>query len=1122
VLAARTGGGSLPSDDRPSGAKRDADRIDDAVSRFGLELLPRMQGDGWPEDKLRAPVYGLVKEIGTILGPRLTVHDEVRLVEPSCRPDFAVDTPAGRAGYIELKALDKGIPENWRPTQHDREQWDKFRSLPNLIYTNGKLWALYRNGILEGEVAEIAGDLNRSGPKLRPVDGRFEALFRNFLSWKPKRPLTLQAIVAEVAPLCRLLREQVAETIAYEATSPGKRPLTTLAHEWRSILFPNLTDAEFADAYAQTITFSLLLARVDDISFDGKGPGEIAEQLTKQHSLMGEALGILTNSRWVERLSVVKMLLRIIGNIQWNAVHSSTPDAYAVLYESFLEEYDSNLRRQSGTYYTPDPVAHAMITFVDEILKQKLRKRRGFADRGVVVVDPAMGTGTFLVHIIDSVASTMRQELNSSVVPKSHLRELFKDRLVGFELKVAPYAVAELRLHHVLRQEYGVELPREEVRFLSNALDDPDTLPMSFGQLYDALREAKEGADRIKRDIPVMVVVGNPPWREQVRGKAPWIEKRRDPRVPPNLQQRPSLDEFRSEKQARRAFNLSNMWTYFWRWSIWKAFEANPDHPAGVVALITPSAYASSESFEGMRRHLRETADEGWIIDLTPEDFQPDSPTRPFIEVQQPICIGVFARCGRVNRRSPATIHYISVKGSRDQKFAALQQISVCSSGWVEASDAWTAPFLPAPSSIWAGYPRVVDLFPWHITGMNANRKWVWSPDAETIRRRWSMLMHADQVRMAELFKTTDARTIKKPAPKIPGFGEKRPGLLSDDPTAQPLVSMAAPRSFDRQYVIKDWRVLDRPRVELWQILGPDQIFITEQHAHPIEDGPGLTFTELIPGVDHFNGRGGRVLPCLLNDGKPNAPDGLLDELSRRLGVTVHISDLLAYVAAVTAHPAFTARFRDELRVPGVRLPMTASSGLWLEAVKVGRLLLWLHSYGTRYIDESDGRPCGPPLMSEENAPQLLQSVGDTPEDMPRSIKYDEAQSRIYLKPTRGAVDKWGIIGRVSPAVWNYRVGGKHVIRTWFGYRQGASKRRRSTSELDTVVPDSWMSEYDDQLFRLLHVLGRCVELEPEQELLLDRICSASTISWYDLQLALPRQVSQPHTPISEGTLFDA
>jgi hypothetical protein len=639
--------------DRPPGPLRDAEKIRTAVSKYGVELGPRMRGDGRREDQLRAPVYALLKELGRILGRDVVVHDEVTLSDRSARPDFAVDTPSGRVGYIELKAPEKGVPDkDWRPIKHDRDQFKTLSALPNLVYTNGQYWGLYRKGVLAGKVAVLEGDIARSGDRLVPADGELERLFREFLAWKPDRPTTLRRVVSEVAPLCRLLRDQVTEMIAYERTSPGKRPFTNLASEWRNILFPNLNEGEFADAYAQAVTFALLLARVDGIAFDKRSLTDIATQLSKQHSLMGEALSILTNPRWVNHLSVVEMLRRVVGNVDWDDVHLGESDAYTLLYETFLAEYDPKLRRKSGTYYTPDSVARAMVSFADQVLKTRLRKVRGFASDDVIVVDPAMGTGTFLVEIIDSVVATLRHERSSDTVPQAHLRELFAKRLVGFELQVAPYAVAELRLDHTLKRRYGVDLPPDEVRFLSNTFDDPDTLSLDFGQLYDVLKEAREGANRIKRDQPVMVVIGNPPWREKARGEAPWLEAPRDRRIiPPDLRNRPSLDEFRTRSQGKRAFNLSNMWTFFWRWATWKAFEANPEDPAGIVILITPKAYVASESHAGMRRYLRETADEGWIIDLSPEGFQPSARSRVFPAVQQPICIGAFARYGSGNRK---------------------------------------------------------------------------------------------------------------------------------------------------------------------------------------------------------------------------------------------------------------------------------------------------------------------------------------------------------------------------------------------------------------------------------------------------------------------------------------
>jgi predicted helicase len=194
-----------------------------------------------------------------------------------------------------------------------------------------------------------------------------------------------------------------------------------------------------------------------------------------------------------------------------------------------LGHYDPTLRQHSGTYYTPAPVARAMVSFVDQILKTRLNKQRGFASNDVVVVDPAMGAGTFLAEVLENAADTLRAQRKSESVPAAHLRELFSERLVGFEIQAAPFAVAELRLHAALRNRYQVDLPTDEPRFLTDALDDPYVTAFDFGQLYEALKESRNRANQMKRNVPVMVVISNPPWRERARGAAKWIEEKRDP-----------------------------------------------------------------------------------------------------------------------------------------------------------------------------------------------------------------------------------------------------------------------------------------------------------------------------------------------------------------------------------------------------------------------------------------------------------------------------------------------------------------------------------------------------------------------------------------------------------------
>ncbi|HEY2042655.1 MAG TPA: type ISP restriction/modification enzyme, partial [Jatrophihabitans sp.] len=955
----------------------------------------------------------------------LTVHDEVTLTELNSRPDMAVDAPSGRVGYIELNAPGKGTPETWRANQHDRLQWEKLKHLPNLIYTDGNSWALYQKGELVGKVGTLDGDLARAGRHLKPADSAFEQLLKAFLYWKPEQPRTMRAIVADVAPLCRLLRDQVSETLTQERAK-RKQPFTILAMEWRSILFPTseknveVAEQKFADSYAQAVTFGLLLARVDGVSFEGRSPAGIAEQLGKQHSLLGEALAILAHPKWVGHLNVVDTLVRVIGNINWSNVRVGDADTYAKLYETFLEHYDPELRRHSGTYYTPAPVARAMVSFVDEILKEHLGKRRGFASDDVIVVDPAMGAGTFLAEVLENAANTLRSQRNSKAVPAAHLRELFANRLIGFEIQAAPFAVAELRLHAALRNRYQVEIPAEEPRFLTDTLDDPYAMPFDFGQLYNVLKESRRRANQVKRDVPVMVVIGNPPWRERARGAAKWIEEKRSPSRPVDTSKRPSLDEFRAPGSGKLAFNLNNMWTYFWRWSTWKAFEAND--PAGVVALITPSAYLTSKSYAGMRQYLREISDEGWIIDLSPEEHRSDAGTRIFPETQHTICIGIFVRSGSPRPDLSAPVHYVALTGTQKEKFDSLSQLSIKGSDWKECSSSWQAAFRPYDTD-WEAHPLLGNLLPWQQTGVNSNRNWVWAPDSETLQRRWEQLIVASPNEKIALFKETRDRKINRSYVDILGATEALP-LVHEERTRIETTEVAF-RSFDRQRLIFDRRVIDFPRTELWQSQGPRQIYVCEQHAHAVQNGPGLTFSALVPNVHCFDGRGGRVMPLYRDSDATvaNLAPKLTRTLSQFIGCSIDAADVISYVAAIVAHVDYTERFREQLKTPGIRVPITLDKDLWQEAVMVGRRVLWLHTYGSRMVNPKEGRPQG---LGKTRRAKYIIHVPSGDAQLPTSIKYDD-QSETLIIGDDTLFEHAGQVGPVRKETWEYKVGGVQI-----------------------------------------------------------------------------------------------
>lgn len=350
-----------------------ADSIDKAVSRFGAAVSePLRLQVGSPEDQLRGPFERLLMELGKTRGLRVVMHGEVRLPSHNLRPDYAVDVDGIRVGYVELKAPHSGVPTSWnKKSRRNEEQWEKLRALPSVLYGDGNDWALFRYGDLVGSIANLDGDLTTAGSNLRPHNSNFELLTTSFLVDRPQRPRSLNELVKISAGLCDLLRAEITEELALEAANAAfGTPFTTLAEEWRSLLFPRLADDQFADAYAQTVTFALLLARSEGIAFEARELGEIARLLGKKHSVMGKALAVLTESG-PDRTSVaVDTLLRVLAPVEWAHLETSTTKRYQQLYERFLERYDPDLRRKSGSYYTPRPIVSFMTRSVNHLLRR--------------------------------------------------------------------------------------------------------------------------------------------------------------------------------------------------------------------------------------------------------------------------------------------------------------------------------------------------------------------------------------------------------------------------------------------------------------------------------------------------------------------------------------------------------------------------------------------------------------------------------------------------------------------------------------------------------------------------------------------------------------------------------
>lgn len=406
---------------------------------------------------------------------------------------------------------------------------------------------------------------------------------------------------------------------------------------------------------------------------------------------------------------------------------------------------------------------------------------------------------------------------------------------------------------------------------------------------------------------------------------------------------------------------------------------------------------------------------------------------------------------------------------------------------WQEVRTGWTDAFTPRATGGWDSYPALSDLMPWVTPGVTGNRAWPYAPSTSILERRWNRLQgEPDEAVRRTLLKETRDRTLEKLPQKVLVDGAPTVALIEDRSTASLQPVRVGFRSFDRQWLIPDNRVLDMARPDLWEARIPGQVFVVEQHSEAFAGGPGIVVTALIPDLHHFNNRGGRVLPMLHPDGTGNVPPGLLAALSELLGTPVTAQDLLAYTAGVVAHPGYTRTFQDALVTPGVRVPITDSREFFERAKALGEEVVWAQTYGEAC--SSPARPAGSIRypQGDPRQPQLATPLVAMPDD----VTYDSGAETLILGDGR--------FTGVPPAVREYAVGGRNVIDSWVNYRK-AEPGGKKTSPLDRIHEDTWPTEWSRELIDLLTVLRRLTDLEPRQNELLMGILAGHTLTMDDL-----------------------
>ena len=1065
---------------------------------------------GAPEDQVRGPFESFMGEVGRAFGWAVVCTGETPLPDRLGRPDYAVHRDQLLAGYVELKAPGVGATST-RFRGHNREQFKRFSAIPNLLYTDGNEWALYRGG-QQVRGCRLSGDVVAAGrAAAAPPDAHaLEALLRDFLSWEPIIPVNrsgaihLKGFAALLAPLCRMLRDDVTD-----ALKAPNSPLAQLAGDWRHLLFPDATDAQFADAYAQTVAFALLLGRSEGA--DPLALESAVQALDVQHNLLSRAVQILTDPQARADLTAsLNLLLRVMAVVP-PALLTGPEDPWLYFYEDFLAEYDPKLRRDAGAYYTPVEVVRAQVRLIDDLLVRRLDKPLGFADPGVVTLDPAVGTGTYLLGVVEHALGRIETEQGPGAVPGQ--ASTLAENLYGFERMVGPYAVSELRVSRALRDR-GAQLPPDGPHvYLTDTLESPHAEPPNLGFFLRPIADQRVKALKVKSEVPVIVCLGNPPY-DRHEAATPtngdrtgsWVRWGENGKGEDAIL-RTFLDPVLAAGRGVHLKNLYNLYVYFWRWALWKVFEHDPVRGPGVVSFITASSYLDGDAFCGMREHIRRQCDEVWILDLGGEGRGTRQDDNVFA-IQTPVAIAVAFRAKKAHPDRPAAVHYTRIEGTRREKLAVLAAMERFEAvKWQACSDDWQAPFRPVGQGAYFGWPLLTDLMPWQHSGVQFKRTWPIAPDEETLKRRWRGLLCANQ--RAEAFRETGDRTINGTY-RIALTRSSDSTPISELPNNAPVpqVLRYAYRSFDRHSIIADGRVMSRPRPDLWRVHSERQVYLTTLLNDPLGRGPAATACALLPDLHHFSGRGAKdAIPLYrtADASQANIAPDLLNTLGTTYQRNIAPEHFLAYLYGVLAHPAFTARFERELATRTRCVPITKDAVLFEQVRKVGARLLWLHTFGERFVPQGQTRGRIPP-----GAAKCTKAVPGDAEGYPETFAYDEATQTLHLG--RGA------FAPVGPAVYEFEVSGLKVVPSWLKYRmkQGAGKK---SSPLDAVRPTRWTSQFTTELLELLWVLAATVQGYPEQQRLLDAVVASDCFQATELP-AIPDEMHKPPKQSKNHELF--
>ena len=622
--------------------------------------------------------------------PKVSATNEPKRIACGA-PDYVLTKNDIPVGFIEAKDIgDKDLEGNKK--NGNKSQFDRYKnSLDNLAFTDYLDFHFYHGRKFTKSIA--IGKIENG--KIEPIRENFESFERHikdFCIYEGQTIKSPKKLAEMMAAKAQMLADVIEKSLDSDEKEREDSSLQDQFEAFKQILIKDISHKAFADVYAQTIAYGMFAARLHDNSPTNFTRQKAASLIPKSNPFLRKLFQYIAGFDLDERLVwIVDSLSDIFSHANVEAAlkeygrETQTEDALIHFYETFLAEYDPNLRKARGVWYTPKPVVNFIVRAVDDILKTEFNLSKGLTDSSktkikvsekgnlvekevhkVQILDPATGTGTFLAETVEHI---YKQFQNQKGVWNSYVENDLLPRLNGFELLMASYAMAHLKLDFLLKETGFKPTKEERFRvFLTNSLEEGSTeLETSFANWLST--EANE-ANKIKKDTPVMVILGNPPYSGESQNKGKWIME--------------LMEDYKKEPEGKVKLKEKNP---KWINDDYVKFLRYGQHfieknESGVLAFINPHGFLDNPTFRGMRWNLLKTYNKIYTIDLhgnsKKKEVSPDGSTdQNVFDIQQGVSINIFVKTGKKKKDELGQVFHYDLYGKRESKYEFLENHSL-------------------------------------------------------------------------------------------------------------------------------------------------------------------------------------------------------------------------------------------------------------------------------------------------------------------------------------------------------------------------------------------------------------------------------------------------------------